>query len=64
MGRRLRSALDLVKPDLHKRVERGQERQKATFVQRTVIHSFKVGNPVYAQNYRPGLCWNLYLSQK
>ena len=29
MERRLRSALDLVKPDLHKRVEREQERQKA-----------------------------------
>ena len=26
MGRRLRSVLDLVKPDLRKRVERGQER--------------------------------------
>ena len=53
MGRRLRSALDLVKQDIHKRVEWGQEQQKAACDQHTVIHSFKVGDQEYAQNSHP-----------
>ena len=57
MGRRLRSALDLVKPDLHKRMEREQDRQKAACEPHTVICSFKVGDLVYARSYRPGPMW-------
>ena len=57
MGRRLRSALGLVKPYLHKGVEREQERQKAACDPHIVIHSFNVGDPVYALNYRPGQMW-------
>ena len=57
MGRRLRSALDLVKPNLHKRVERGQERQKAACDPHTVIYSFKVGDSVYTWNYIPWSMW-------
>ena len=52
MRRRLRSVLDLVKPHLHKRVEREQEQQKAACDLH--IRSFKVGDPVYTQNYKPG----------
>ena len=33
-------------------MERNQERQKAARDQHTVICSFKVGDMVYAQNYR------------
>ena len=54
MGR-LRPALDLVKSDIHKRVEREQEQQKATCNPHTLIRSFKVADQVYAQDYRPGL---------
>ena len=50
----MRFAFNLVKPDIHKRLE-GQERQNAACDQHQVICSFKVGDPVYAQNYRPGL---------
>ena len=57
MGRRLRSAFELVKPDLHKRVEWGQEWQKAACDQQAVICTFKVGDPVYARNYKPVAMW-------
>ena len=53
MGRRLRSPLDLVKPDLHKEVKQKQEHQKAVCDQQALFHSIKVGDPVYARNYRP-----------
>ena len=42
MGRRLRSDLHLVKPELNKRVEREEERQKAACDPYTLICSFKV----------------------
>ena len=51
MERRVRSSLDLVKLDLHKRVERKQERQKAACDPHTVICNFKVRDLVYARNY-------------
>ena len=54
MGRRLNFALDLVKPDLHKNVEQGQEHQKAACDQQVLIHGIKVGDLVYARTYRPG----------
>ena len=47
MGRRLRCAIDLVLPDLHKRVEREQERQKVACDPHTEIRGFKVGDLVY-----------------
>ena len=57
MERRLRSALDLAKPDLHKRVEGEQERQKDACDPHTVFHNFKMRDLVYAWNYRPGPMW-------
>ena len=57
MERRVQSAFDLVKPDLHKRVEQGKEYQKVTCDQQAVIHSFKVEDPTYARNYGPGVMW-------
>ena len=48
MERKLRSSLDLAKPDLHKKAEKEQERQKAAGDLHTKIHTFKVGDPVYA----------------
>ena len=57
MERRLRSALDLVKPDLHKSVEQRQEHQKAACDQQALIRSIKVGDPVYTRTYRPWATW-------
>lgn len=57
MGRKLRSALDLLKPDLHLRVENEQERQKVAHDKHSVAHSFQVGEAVYARNFRPGPMW-------
>ena len=47
----------MVKPDLHKRVEREQERQKPSCEPHTVIGSIKVGDPVYTQNFIPWPMW-------
>ena len=41
MRQKLRSVLDLVKPDLHTRVEQGWEHQKATSDRRAVNHPLK-----------------------
>ena len=57
MGRKLRSVLDLMKPDLLQRVEKDQERQKAAHDRYSVVRSFQVGEPVYARNFRPGPVW-------
>ena len=48
-----------MKPDLYKRVEQGQERQKAACIQRAAIHNIKihVGSSMYAQNFRLGVMW-------
>ena len=65
MERRLISALDLVEPDLQKRVERKQERQKAACDPHTVISSFKMGDPVYTRKYyKPGpICEPGYITE-
>ena len=38
-------------------MEREQEQQKAACDPHIAIHSFTVGDPVYARNYRPGPMW-------
>ena len=53
-GRRLRSVFDLMKPDLHNRVEKEQERQKLAHDKKAVNRDFNVGDEVYAKNFRPG----------
>ena len=57
MGRKLRSPLDLIKPDLNHRVEKEQERQKAAHDQHSTVRTFKVGDAVYARNFGPGPKW-------
>ena len=53
-GRRLRSVLDLVKPDLQNRVEKEQLRQKMSHDKRAVERSMSVGDEVYVKNFIPG----------
>ena len=54
MGRRLRTALDCIKPDLDRRVEKEQERQNKSHDQHSKCRAFNIGDMVYARNYRPG----------
>ena len=55
LGRRLRSRLDLLKPDLAKRVEREQERQKEAHDRHSQDRSLVVGDAVYVRNFGRGL---------
>ena len=56
-GRRIRSALDLLKPDLHSRVENQQDRMKKNHDQRSKERVFKEGDPVLARNFGMGEKW-------
>jgi len=56
-GRRLRSRLDLLKPDLYKRVEREQERQKEAHDRHSQDRSLLVGDAVYVRNFGRGPTW-------
>ena len=56
-GRRLRSRLDLLKPDLYKRVEREQERQKEAHDRYSQDRSLLVGDAVYVRNFGRGPTW-------
>ena len=51
MGRQLRSRLDLVKPQLEKRVQEKQQKQKETHDSHAKCRSFKEGEEVFAKNY-------------
>ena len=51
MKRRLRSPLDLLKPDLHKRVEKEQARQKEAHDKHVRARSFVIGEAVYIKNF-------------
>ncbi len=52
MGRRLRSRLDLLFPVVHDKVESSQRRQKNNHDNSRPIRSFKVGDLVYAEDFR------------
>ncbi len=57
-GRRLRSRLDLLKPNLSKTVAKAQERQIQDRGNRRIrIEEFDVNQPVLARNYREGAKW-------
>lgn len=56
-GRKLRSPLDLLKPDLHQRVEHEQARQKAAHDKHSVNRCFNIGDPVFAHNFARGSQW-------
>ena len=51
IGRQLRSRLDLVKPQLEKRVQEKQQKQKETHDNHAKWRSFKEGEEVFAKNY-------------
>lgn len=53
MGRRLRSRLDLLFPDVSRRVESQQTRQKQSHDSSKPVRTFAVGDLVYAENFSP-----------
>ena len=57
MGRRLRSTLDLAKPDLENRVAIKQDQQKQQHDKHARQRAIQVGDTVYAKNLRPGPTW-------
>ena len=56
-GRRLRSHLDNLRPDLDKKVRQSQERQKRGHDSHAKFREFKVGDSVYAKNYGSQVVW-------
>ena len=53
MGRKLRTVLDLIHPDLSKKVQDKQEHTTS----RQPIRSFQVGDNLFARNYSGTPCW-------
>jgi len=59
MGRRLRSKLDSLYPDVSKKVEKQQRRQKQQHDNARPLRSFKEGDRVYAEDFTASSCkWN------
>ena len=56
-GRKLRSQLDLVKPDLGRKVRQTQDRQSKGHDTHAKPRSFAVGDTVYTRNYAQGPKW-------
>ena len=56
-GRRLRSHLDLLRPQLRSRVQRNQERQKDTHDRGTRFRTFQPDDMVYIRNFGQGEKW-------
>ena len=54
LGRRPRTGLDLLKPNIAERVERKQEDQKARHDQKAKSPTFHVGNHVFVKNFVAG----------
>ncbi|XP_043193613.1 uncharacterized protein K02A2.6-like isoform X1 [Amphibalanus amphitrite] len=57
MGRRLRTRLDLLFPDIGKTVLQQQNRQRAYFDRTAQCRQMLVGDAVFARNYAVGLQW-------
>ena len=57
MGRRLRSTLDLAKPDLENKVASKQDQQNHQHDKHARQRVIRVGDIVYAKNLRPGPTW-------
>ena len=57
MGRKLRSRLDLVKPDLEHKVHTKQQEQKSNHDKKTKAREFYIGDAVYARNFARGAKW-------
>ena len=57
LGRRPRTRLDLLKPNIAERVERKQEDQKARYDKKAKSRTFHVGNHVFVKNFGAGSKW-------
>ena len=57
MGRKPRSTLDLIKPNIADRVRRNQQKQKAEHDRGTVNRTFEIGTPVFVKNFASGSAW-------
>ena len=57
MGRKLRTQLDLLRPDLNSKVQQSQDRQKRAHDAHSRTRQFVVGGTVYARNYGQGPLW-------
>ena len=51
IGRCLHSHLDNLRPDLRRKVQRSQEKQKGVHDSHSRVRNFRVGDKVYARNY-------------
>jgi len=54
LGRRPRSKLDLLKPELSRSVKRKQQKQKENHDGYTELKSFQVGDTVYVKDFPNG----------
>lgn len=57
MGRKLCSQMDLIRPDLDRKVQQTQDQQKRGHDVHTKSREFVVGDTVYARNYGQGQLW-------
>ena len=57
VGKELRTRLDLLKPDIDKRVCEKQSRQKIDHDIRVKVHNFNIGERVMVKNFRRGPNW-------
>ena len=57
MGRKLRTQLDLLRPDLSRKVQQSQDRQKQAHDAHSKPRQFVIGDTVYARNYGQGPLW-------
>ena len=57
MGRTLRTRCDLLKPDVRRRVEQRQAKQKERHDQHARLRTLQVGQAVMAKNFGPGDSW-------
>ncbi len=57
MGRKLRCTLDLIHPDLKKKVESKQASQKTHHDKHTKERNFATGDSIYTKNYGCGPKW-------
>ena len=57
LGRRIRTRLDLVKPNLERRVCEKQADQKQQHDQHVRLREFTIGQQVMVRNMRPGPSW-------
>ena len=57
VGRKLRSRLDLLYPNLQSKVHKKQERMKETHDEHATERQFKEGDIIYLKNFGPGPKW-------